>query len=109
MNETYQTMLKKFRQENNKTQVEISNELGISQEHYSNIETGTMNPSIELHTKFCKLFLKPSDCFFTNKNCSFLSAQKIDDLLQLSDTELEIILRSLQSIYECKREILKDE
>ncbi len=109
MNEIYQTMLKTFRQQENKTQIEISKKLGISQEHYSNIETGAMNPSIELHTEICKLFLKPSECFFTNKNCSFLSAQKIDDLLKLSDTELGIILESLQSIYECKRELSKDE
>lgn len=41
---------------NNKTQVEISKKLGISNGYYSNLEKGRVNPSFNLLVKFRDIF-----------------------------------------------------
>ncbi len=47
--------LKKIRKTNNWTQVEISKEVGISQQYYNFIENGTRRPSPEVAKKIAKI------------------------------------------------------
>ena len=59
--------LKELRDEKELKTREIAEILGISFQHYNDIETGRRNPSIELSMKLAKFFNVPLEKFFDDR------------------------------------------
>jgi putative transcriptional regulator len=59
--------LKILRNEKGITVKGIAEELGISHQHYYDIETGRRNPSIELSLKMAKYFNEPLESFLEDR------------------------------------------
>ena len=103
MDNLYTARLKTFRKsrENRSTQLEFSEDLDITPEYYSIIETGSKNPSMSLHIDICLSLNKPSDCFFNEKHKDIsLTKQQQEYLMALDEKELRSLLETLQTLYE---------
>jgi transcriptional regulator with XRE-family HTH domain len=61
---------------------EIAEILGISFQHYNDIERGTRNPSIELSYKMAELFSVKVDLFLTERTKFRRSFEEIKETLQ---------------------------
>lgn len=59
--------LKELRDEKELKTREIAEILGISFQHYNDVETGRRNPSIELSMKLAKFFNVPLEKFFDDR------------------------------------------
>ena len=103
MDDLYIKRLRGFRKSRNNriTQLEFSEELDITPEHYSNIENGGKNPSMLLHIDICLKLGKPSDCFFNQNHADMiLTPEQQQHLLSMGKEKLRTILEILQVIYE---------
>jgi transcriptional regulator with XRE-family HTH domain len=68
---------------------EIAEILGISFQHYNDIERGTRNPSIELSYKMAELFKVRVDLFLTERTKFRKSFEEIKEMLIESANKLE--------------------
>lgn len=59
--------LKELRDEKKLKTREIAELLGISFQHYNDVETGRRNPSVELSMKLAEFFNVPLDRFFDDR------------------------------------------
>jgi putative transcriptional regulator len=59
--------MKILRKEKDLTVREIAEVFGISYQHYSDIETGRRNPSIELSLKMAEFFGEPIESFLEDR------------------------------------------
>lgn len=59
--------LKHLRNEKDLTVREIAGVFGISHQHYSDVETGRRNPSIELSLKMAEFFGEPIESFLEDR------------------------------------------
>lgn len=59
--------LKELRDEKKLKTREIAEILGISFQHYNDVETGRRNPSVELSMKLAEFFNVPLDRFFEDR------------------------------------------
>ncbi len=103
MDELYTKRLRSFRKSRNQriTQLDFSEELNITPEHYSNIENGSHNPSVLLHIDICLKLGKPSDCFFNPAHKDMiLTPEQQQHLQSMGKAKLQTILEILQVIYE---------
>lgn len=106
MNELYQRRLKKFRiaQSKNNTQVNLSDDLDITPEYYSKLESGNRTPSMLLHIDICTKLNKPSDCFFKKDREDIQMSQSLFDyLMSLEQEQLSKILSVLHVLYEAQK------
>jgi transcriptional regulator with XRE-family HTH domain len=68
---------------------EIAEILGVSFQHYNDIERGTRNPSIELSYKMAELFKVKVDLFLTERTKFRKSFEEIKETLLESAEKLE--------------------
>lgn len=103
MVELYKDKLRKFRialSERN-TQTELSEDLDVTPEYFSKLESGIKSPSMLLHINICLKLNKPSDCFFkNNRNELQMSKDLFDYLMGLDKSQLKKIVSVLQAIYD---------
>ena len=57
----FSTRLKELRVENNYTQQQMAEKLGVRQQSYARYETGAGEPNLETVTKLCAIFDVSSD------------------------------------------------
>lgn len=103
MDKLYTSRLRHFRKCSGKrwTQMQIAEELNITEVFYSLVETGNNSPSILLHTEICLALDKPSDCFFKEEKCDYsLTPTQRKNLLSMDTEKLKMIANILQDIYE---------
>ena len=99
-NTNYAQTLKSYRKQQT-TQLAFAEELGISAIHYTQIENGKGNPSVELHAAICLALNKPSDCFlYPEQQEPALTKEQMTQLSTLPVKKLRLILEIVQSIYE---------
>lgn len=103
MDDFYRAQLKKFRlqREARTSQLDLSEDLEVTPQYYSDLERGFGTPSVSLHVQICKTLDKPSDCFFFNNRKDFaLSPEQVAFLKTLDTRQLKTLLGVLQAIYE---------
>lgn len=103
MSEIYKDKLRKFRISlpNRNTQTELSEDLDVTPEYFSKLESGNKSPSMLLHIDICLKLNKPSDCFFkNNRNGLQMSEDLFNYLMELDKSQLNKILSVLQAIYD---------
>lgn len=103
MDELYKDRLRNFRiaLSDRNTQAELSEDLDVTPEYFSKLESGIKSPSMLLHMDICLKLNKPSDCFFkNNRNDIQMSEGLFDYLMGLDKSQLKKILSVLQAIYD---------
>lgn len=92
--------VQRFRKEKNLTQVEVSEKIGITQKHLSEIETGLKFPSASVIEDLAKIFGKPVSALFggTDLNVYDMSNKVVDLLMMNLQPKLNLIYNKLNDL-----------
>lgn len=91
--------LKRARKEIGVTQEKFAEMIGISIDHYKDIECERGNPSIPVFFNICKVLKKPAHYFFSNSD-PYLTTEQLNQLMNFDKKDLETLLSILQALYE---------
>jgi len=93
--------LRSYRERLGLTQAEISEKLGVSQNHYSNYENEKVSLSFQTHIHLCLILEKSSECITKENRSDLVLTEKQRDYLHgLCEAERLRFLRLIKSIYE---------
>lgn len=81
----------------------MSEELGISESHYSKLETGNKQPSLDMIINICQYFDVPMDYLFKDEGYRIFSdhvnAEIISEMQEFTDDEYKMLSNVLNYIY----------
>ncbi len=94
--------VQKFRKKNGLTQTELSNKIGISQKHLSDIETGTKFPSAAIIEKLSNELAVPVSLLFGGTDTSEISLSIINYFLANIEPKLNSIENDIKDLKKAK-------
>lgn len=104
---TVKERMKELRKKNKLTQKEVADKLGVTVQHYQQVETGSTPPNLRIISKMCELFNVHPSYFFHPTDVSIIDKEG-NVLLDNLDIDEVFVLRSISKLSpEAKRSIIE--